>query len=314
MGSGLSGDADVLTLQQQRVQFLLLQQFQEVRQMRNENGAAAGALSAIGGLMRPAEQPILMTAEVLRNPAHVRGKSIVLMPGHAGESSILRFGFDSLAPCQITVYRSALLVPSPHAAWEVESAAWSSPPVLFPSGLGQVHMVEWEALWLSQAASGTFESDGKHCPLLLELRVEKDADGMPPCTEWTICQLLTARGNSGKTRVEVMSQQFCYSDYQALEALEFFGSELTADGVTRQDCIVCQTEPRDTAVLPCRHLCLCSRCADYIRTRTQYHSYKCPICREKIGRMMRIEVPSEDSEPTIGSESGKDMDDDMIVV
>jgi len=33
MGSGLSGDADVLTLQQQRVQFLLLQQFQEVRQM-----------------------------------------------------------------------------------------------------------------------------------------------------------------------------------------------------------------------------------------------------------------------------------------
>lgn len=111
--------------------------------------------------------------------------------------------------------------------------------------------------------------------------------------EWTICQLLTARGNSGKTRVEVVSQQLCNGSSQALELLEVFGSEPAADGSERQDCIVCQSEPRDTAVLPCRHMCLCSRCSDYIRTRTQYSSYKCPICREKIGRMMRLEPTDE---------------------
>jgi hypothetical protein len=281
-------------LQQQRVQLILFQQLQEARlaQLQNENVAPAGtALGSIGIVTRPVEQPPLTMSKVFRNRAHLRAKTITLTAGQNGEPGILRFSFDAIAACQVTVYRSALLVPALQAAWEIESAAWSSAPKLYPAGLGQVHAVDWEALWHSQAVSGTFESNGMHCPLLVELRVE-EADHTPPSVEWTICNLLTTRGNL-KTRIEVVKQQFCYGDYQALEMQEVFGSELLADGVTFQDCIICQSEPRDTAVLPCRHMCLCRHCAEILRTRTQYHSYKCPICREKIGRMMRVEPSSE---------------------
>jgi len=265
---------------------------------RNDNAnmaPAAAALNSLGlSIMPPVEQPSLLMSQVLKNPAHVRAKTMMLKPGQHGEPMTLRFIFDTIAPCLVTVYRSALLVPDVQGGWEVESAAWSSPSLPFEAGLGQSYEVAWESLWQSQAVSATFDSDARHCPLLVELRVEEVEKSMSSSVEWTICQLLTARNNSsGNTRIEVVSQQLCNGSNQALELLELFGSETTADGTARQDCIVCQSEPRDTAVLPCRHMCLCSRCSDYIRTRTQYSSYKCPICREKIGRMMRLDPAGE---------------------
>lgn len=281
---------------------------------RNEGGApAAAALTSLGlPAMPPVDQPSLFAPEVLQNPAHVRGKTINLIPGQHGEPMTLVFSFDSLAPCSVTVYRSALLAPASKGGWEVESAAWSSPSVPFEAGLGQSHEVAWESLWQSQAVSATFDSDApKHCALLVELRVEEVEKGGSPSVEWTICQLLTARNaSSGKSRVEVVSQQLCTAGNQALELLEFFGSELATDSSARQDCIVCQSEPRDTAVLPCRHMCLCSRCSDYIRTRSQHTSYKCPICREKIGRMMRLDPAGE---PLTFSSEGKVSEDSGAV-
>lgn len=37
-------------------------------------------------------------------------------------------------------------------------------------------------------------------------------------------------------------------------------------------CVVCFDGPKDTAVLPCKHLCACTECAPALRT--------CPICRQ----------------------------------
>lgn len=302
MGAALSEterDGEALTWQQQRAQLVLVQQIQEARMLaRNDNtnmAPAAAALNSLGlSVMPPVEQPSLLMSKVLTNPAHVRGKTIALRPGQHGEPMMLRFSFDTISPCLVTVYRSALLTLGSQGGWEVESAAWSSPSLPFEAGLGQSYEVAWESLFQSQAVSATFDSDARHCPLLVELRAEEVEKSMSPSVEWTICQLLTARSSSaGKTRIEVVSQQLCNSIGQPLELLEIFGSETTADGAARQDCIVCQSEPRDTVALPCRHMCLCSKCADYMRTRTQYTSYKCPICREKIGRMMRLDPASE---------------------
>lgn len=71
--------------------------------------------------------------------------------------------------------------------------------------------------------------------------------------------------------------------------LEIFGKPLTSirsaassptsycsDGLSNRECIVCMSEVKDTIVLPCRHMCLCSECADTIRGRSD----KCPLCRQ----------------------------------
>ena len=45
--------------------------------------------------------------------------------------------------------------------------------------------------------------------------------------------------------------------------------------INGSDCVICLCEPRTTALLPCRHLCLCAPCAQQLR----FQSNKCPICR-----------------------------------
>jgi E3 ubiquitin-protein ligase MGRN1 len=48
-----------------------------------------------------------------------------------------------------------------------------------------------------------------------------------------------------------------------------------AGGEEGTECVVCLTEPRDTILLPCRHMCLCHECGNQLRLKTN----KCPVCR-----------------------------------
>lgn len=51
------------------------------------------------------------------------------------------------------------------------------------------------------------------------------------------------------------------------------GSLIGAENTS--ECVICMSEGRDTMLLPCRHLCLCSSCAQSLR----YQANSCPICR-----------------------------------
>lgn len=57
-----------------------------------------------------------------------------------------------------------------------------------------------------------------------------------------------------------------------------------------KECVICMTEPKDTAVLPCRHMCMCSECAKELRLQ----SNKCPICRQPIEQLIGIKINSGD--------------------
>ncbi|GAU94832.1 hypothetical protein RvY_06542 [Ramazzottius varieornatus] len=50
------------------------------------------------------------------------------------------------------------------------------------------------------------------------------------------------------------------------------------------ECVVCISEARDTLILPCRHLCLCSACAENLR----YQASNCPICRAPFRALLQI--------------------------
>ncbi|KAL1193908.1 putative E3 ubiquitin-protein ligase LOG2 [Cardamine amara subsp. amara] len=53
-----------------------------------------------------------------------------------------------------------------------------------------------------------------------------------------------------------------------------------------KECVICLSEPRDTTVLPCRHMCMCSGCAKVLRFQTN----RCPICRQPVERLLEIKV------------------------
>lgn len=52
------------------------------------------------------------------------------------------------------------------------------------------------------------------------------------------------------------------------------------------ECIICMTNPRDTVILPCRHLCICNGCAETLR----YKLNNCPICRSPFKALLKLKI------------------------
>lgn len=53
-----------------------------------------------------------------------------------------------------------------------------------------------------------------------------------------------------------------------------------------QRCVVCRDRQKCVLLLPCKHLCLCEDCADYILFTGQQQ--KCPLCRTNIVHSMSV--------------------------
>jgi hypothetical protein len=77
-------------------------------------------------------------------------------------------------------------------------------------------------------------------------------------------------------------------ELQEIYGIENSGGGGNFDGTDAgKECVVCMSEPRDTTVLPCRHMCMCSECAKVLR----YQTNRCPICRTPVERLLEIKVP-----------------------
>ena len=53
-------------------------------------------------------------------------------------------------------------------------------------------------------------------------------------------------------------------------------------------CVICQDDSVDTMIIPCNHLCLCSKGADTLR---QMNTKKCPLCQGEIKSMIKVFLP-----------------------
>lgn len=65
---------------------------------------------------------------------------------------------------------------------------------------------------------------------------------------------------------------------------EVYGLRPDIEADCGRECIICMSEPRDTVVLPCRHMAFCRYCANVMRTRCE----KCPICRQRVGTLLQF--------------------------
>ncbi|XP_050373928.1 probable E3 ubiquitin-protein ligase LUL4 [Argentina anserina] len=97
--------------------------------------------------------------------------------------------------------------------------------------------------------------------------------------------------NSGEPFQVKVIKQILWIDEVRYELREIYGIATSAvegfdDNDPGKECVICMTEPKDTAVLPCRHMCMCSDCAKELRIQ----SNKCPICRQPIEELIEIKM------------------------
>lgn len=95
----------------------------------------------------------------------------------------------------------------------------------------------------------------------------------------------------GEYQVRV-AKQILWVNGMRYELQEIYGIGNSVDGADfdgndpGKECVICLSEPRDTTVLPCRHMCMCSGCAKVLRFQTN----RCPICRQPVERLLEIKV------------------------
>lgn len=109
-----------------------------------------------------------------------------------------------------------------------------------------------------------------------------------------ITQAVLEKNNDDLFQVKVI-RQILWVDGVRYELRELYGignsaAEGFEDSDPGKECVICMTEPKDTAVLPCRHMCMCSECAKELRLQ----SNKCPICRQPIEELIEIKINNGD--------------------
>ena len=75
----------------------------------------------------------------------------------------------------------------------------------------------------------------------------------------------------------------------AFEMKEVFGLQdamKAEDDDDGKECIICLTNPKNTIMMPCGHLCVCDECAIPITKSTK----QCPVCRAAITSTVPVNV------------------------
>eukprot|EP00928_Gymnodinium_smaydae_P040201 TRINITY_DN27303_c0_g1_i1.p1 TRINITY_DN27303_c0_g1~~TRINITY_DN27303_c0_g1_i1.p1 ORF type:complete len:546 (-),score=90.63 TRINITY_DN27303_c0_g1_i1:21-1511(-) len=206
--------------------------------------------------------------------------------------------------------KSIVLVPQP----KDEAAGRSAPVALeldsqtFKPGLGQrfesspIDLGQWSAAQLAYDADKP-----KHIPIAVRLTPERK-EGEPECTHYSYISLMGGGSSStddagaadgddagrsaAKTRsAQIYAQKLQYgSERFVLHQIFGTSSRGTVDADPGgSDCVICLSEPRDTAVLPCRHMCFCSYCAGIVRLQCD----RCPVCRQKVASLLQFRRPNE---------------------
>lgn len=271
------------------------------------DGAEAGVVR-----IRPTEQPDLRKTQVFQNPLHVRGRSIRLEarppatdpagPPATPRSWTLSFYVDSRLPAEAVVHVGLL------GAVNGPEGAWASRPAAVPEGLSQECRVDLALDSVVPEAPPGRRQPPREVSFCIELRAAASAEPAEPAEagaegaeggdlgafELTLGSLTLRRPNAG---VAVRAQRVRLPGAgPLLETREVFGAEL-GPALLGQDCVICMSEMRDTAVLPCRHMCLCGGCAETMRSAVQYRSYRCPICRERVSSLLQIQRTPDDHPP-----------------
>ncbi|KAK4744705.1 hypothetical protein SAY87_011017 [Trapa incisa] len=125
-------------------------------------------------------------------------------------------------------------------------------------------------------------------PSLIDEQPEQPVSRMSSHAQ--ITEAVLVKGNEGNFQVKVI-KQILWIEGVRYELREIYGiSNVDEKGFKDTDpgkeCVICMTEPKDTAVLPCRHMCMCGECAKELRLQ----SNKCPICRQPIEELLEIKV------------------------
>ena len=94
------------------------------------------------------------------------------------------------------------------------------------------------------------------------------------------------RGQVQPWGLQVLKQKIIIKG-SLFELSEAFGLNSTrTDDSSSQECVICLTNQKDTIAKPCKHVSLCSQCAQVVFNSDR----KCPVCRQNISEIIPFKI------------------------
>ena len=257
----------------------------------------------------------------IRNHVNLKKNTLAVHPEGPNKLRVT-FDFDANVECWASVFLVASENPKEGCALSLPSFGAPgndrAPPARskHPRGLGQSFKEPTGVLDLSEVpADALTRATPNSFPIVIRLEC---VTGVPPGHEGASLDTVVPPEPAGaKLETWVQSQttyatlakrddgswgaspvkQKIWVDGVSYELQEIFGIENCGAtgmpgaeaGDDGKECVVCLSEPRDTTVLPCRHMCMCSGCARMLR----HQNNKCPICRTVVESLLEIKVATK---------------------
>jgi len=261
-------------------------------------------LAYMNNFALPRNQPAsVQKTETIRNDVNLKKNTLKLLRDEANPQLYhLEFVFDASLECCISVHWAATEEAGVSFAPLREGS--SHPKEDRPKGLGQTFRTRPEhaldmSLFGDDEALLTHTASHNRFPLVICLEVAPSDRAQSTVQSQTTYANLkpNATGAAGTFTVLPLKQkiQVGSSSYELQEIYGIEGQKAAqaggegGDDANGRECVICMTDPRDTTVLPCRHMCMCSGCAKVLRLQ----SNKCPICRTHIESLLQIKVAKE---------------------
>lgn len=242
-------------------------------------------------------------AVTIRNDVNVKKETLRVEPDEENRGKfVVAFTFDATAPGSITVMFFAKEgVDCDLIAMKED--IFKPVTISFQPGIGQkFRQPSGEGIDFSmfdEAVLGK-ESDTEGFPLIVKAEAHPLDDSRSESSDANstgnsqITVAVFEKKEKGEYHVRVV-KQILWVNTMRYELQEIYGignavgSSEVDENDSGKECVICLSEPRDTTVIPCRHMCMCSGCAKVL----QFQTNRCPICRQPVERLLEIKVNNE---------------------
>lgn len=265
-------------------------------------GAAGGNISAPPRMQPGPPPPQVQATYTIRNEMNVNKNSLALV--QKGDLHCLRFNFDTETEGSLRVLFGVTEGGSStdSGAKKIEWERQLGPQHRFAKALAQPFEQEGHdglnlgSLSETQITKQELPGGATVYPFAVLLEKEQ-GPGIKFASQTTFAEI-RKDPSDGSWLVRPLKQKIQIGD-ASYELQEIYGIELHEKAAERaagngesaegSECVICMTNPRDTTVLPCRHMCMCASCAKVLRVQ----SSKCPVCREQVSSLLQIKVQED---------------------
>uniref|UniRef100_A0AC34Q5X1 RING-type E3 ubiquitin transferase n=1 Tax=Panagrolaimus sp. JU765 TaxID=591449 RepID=A0AC34Q5X1_9BILA len=244
--------------------------------------------------MKPVDYPYHVRGlshpfKVLNSLINVRRDSVKFVKVDSEESCYrLEFVFDSDTDCYIQIHFFAKeVVEGNDICFKSKNNQPSSEKVNFSLGAEQSFN---QFLFYPQNYNFPFHYEGGiFFPVVIEVRAYANLEKKSPTqVQATLCSIERSSDQTAAYILKPLKQKLIVDGvtYLMQEIYGIENKEMSAKSIddNSAECIICMGMPRDTVILPCRHLCICCGCAEALRFRLQ----NCPICRSPFKGLFRF--------------------------